>query len=296
MCYFVAALEMSLFEISGVCWDVSVSFPTCWVWFALRGQYLMQDARLWCSPWRCGTGAFKSVCFDVEHNLGLMLNGNNAYALLHMWIFFFPGTFCSFSLYLMHWIPLKELPALRCSSKWQKTIWSWELYPKIGSEKHFIFICPVSVFADWTLTLKPTVLRLVRLCDFYFIFFKLSPPPVIGRRCCILWRAPRFDSIVLQCGLSNRSSSVHCDVKDTSLFLLVLLFLSNHLLNTWEWTDVWGKVFHIIRKVGEEEIQRGNCFLGYAWRIIRILQERLHNMELSLKSLQTPNWTFIIYL
>lgn len=213
--------------------------------------------------------------------------------------FFFSGTFCSFSLYLMHWIPLKELPALRCSSKWQKTIWNWELYPKIDSErfwKHFIFICPVSVFADWTLTLKPTVLRLVRLCDFYFIFFKLSPPPVIGRRCCILWRAPRFDSIVLQCGLSNRSSSVHCDVKDTSLFLLVLLFLSNHLLNTWEWTDVWGKVFHIIRKVGEEEIQRGKCFLGYVWRIIRILQERLHNMELSLKSLQTPNWTFIIYL
>lgn len=131
---------------------------------------------------------------------------------------------------------------------------------------------------------------------FILFFFKLSPPPVIGRRCCILWRAPRFDSIVLQCGLSNRSSSVHCDVKDTSLFLLVLLFLSNHLLNTWEWTDVWGKVFHIIRKVGEEEIQRGNCFLGYAWRIIRIVQERLHNMELSLKSLQTPNWTFIIYL
>lgn len=27
--------------------------------------------------------------FDVERILGLMLNGNNAYALLHMWIFFF---------------------------------------------------------------------------------------------------------------------------------------------------------------------------------------------------------------
>lgn len=40
--------------------------------------------------------------FDVERILGLMLNGNNAYALLHMWIFFFSGTFCSFSLYLMH--------------------------------------------------------------------------------------------------------------------------------------------------------------------------------------------------
>lgn len=47
----------------------------------------------------------------MEHILGLMLSDSNTYALIHM-LDFFSGTFCSFSLYLVHWIPLKELAAL----------------------------------------------------------------------------------------------------------------------------------------------------------------------------------------
>lgn len=176
---------------------------------------------------------------------------------------FFSDIFCSFSFCLIYWIPFEEVATLRCSSKWQKPTWIWKLDPEIdceGFSKHFIFICSVSVFADWTLTLKPTVLRLVKLCDFYF-FPKLSPPPAIGRQYCSLWRAQRFESMVLQCRLSSWSCAVHCDVKGRSLFLLILSFLLNHLLHTWEGADFWGnKVFHIIRKVGEEEIERGNGF------------------------------------
>lgn len=119
----------------------------------------------------------------------------------------FLDTFCSFSLCLPCWILFEEVAALRCSSKWQKTIWSWELDPEIDCErfwKHFIFTWSVSVFAEWTFTLKPTVLRLVRLCDFYFC----SPPPAIGRHYWSLWKAQRFDRIVLQCELSSWSCAV----------------------------------------------------------------------------------------
>lgn len=112
---------------------------------------------------------------------------------------FFLDTFCSFSLCLPCWILFEEVAALRCSSKWQKTIWSWELDPEIDCErfwKHFIFTWSVSVFAEWTFTLKPTVLRLVRLCDFYFC----SPPPAIGRHYWSLWKAQRL--IELCCNAS----------------------------------------------------------------------------------------------
>lgn len=207
---------------------------------------------------------------------------------------FFSDPFSSSALcFIIDWIPFEEVATLKCSSKWQKTMWGWELGPEIDCErfwKHFISMCSVSVFADWTLTLKPTVLRLVRLCDLFF-FPKLSPPPAIGRQSCSLWRAQRFESIVLQCRLSSWSSAVHCDVKGRSLFLLILLFLLNPLLNAWEEADFWGKkVFHIIRKVGEENAQSRNRFLGYAWRITQI-QGRAQNLGLSLNILSdsSPN-------
>lgn len=118
-----------------------------------------------------------TVCFPGKNFLGLgWMAATRVLGFLCSCGDFF-GAFCCISLCLLCWMLFEEAAILRCSSKWQKTIWSWELDPEIDCERfweHFIFICSVSVFAEWTLTPKPTVLRLVRLCDFYFIFFTSS--------------------------------------------------------------------------------------------------------------------------
>lgn len=157
-------------------------------------------------------------------------------------------------------------------------MWSWELDPEIDCErfwKHFIFTWSVSVFAEWTFTLKPTVLRLVRLCDFYFC----SPPPAIGRHYWSLWKAQRFDRIVLQCELSSWSCAVTVMWRVGTFFSSFISFKSP-IKYLRESRLLGKKLLYIIRKVGEEEIQRGSSFLGYAWRIIHIQKTLQNNLNI----------------